>query len=82
MNGETKQADPIPPVAAQILEEASLSASMMFTVTDIADAMILARLFTELFAHGCTLVTTSNVVRTIFIRTASIAGSFCHLSIC
>ena len=60
-NGETKQADPIPVVGADLYAEAELLCFDEFTVTDIADAMILSRLFSDLFGRGCILVATSNV---------------------
>ncbi len=57
---KTGSGDPIAPTAKRIADKARLLCFDEFHVTQIADAMILGRLFEQLFDRGVTIVATSN----------------------
>lgn len=60
-SGLTPHKDPITPIVDNLSKDLKVLCFDEFSVTDIADAMILGRLFSGLFRKGLVVVATSNV---------------------
>eukprot|EP00518_Triparma_eleuthera_P020404 CAMPEP_0197558790 /NCGR_PEP_ID=MMETSP1320-20131121/19949_1 /TAXON_ID=91990 /ORGANISM="Bolidomonas sp., Strain RCC2347" /LENGTH=267 /DNA_ID=CAMNT_0043120133 /DNA_START=229 /DNA_END=1028 /DNA_ORIENTATION=- len=58
--GEAAKGDPLPRVVEGIAVKGKIICFDEFQVTDVADALILRRLFTGLYSLGCVVVSTSN----------------------